>query len=65
LGQGSVESGFVGNIQGNGLGVLEALAQLLGALEGSAGNGNLDVGLAQNLDGRLGDCEKLVYTDVE
>lgn len=32
-----VESSFIADIEGNGLGVLEALAELLGVLEGSAG----------------------------
>ena len=34
-----VESSFIADIEGNGLGVLEALAELLGVLEGSAGYG--------------------------
>ena len=37
LGKGLVESSFITDIEGNGLGVLEALAELLGVLEGSAG----------------------------
>ena len=37
LRQGLVESSIIGNIKGDGLGVLEVPAELLGTLEGSAG----------------------------
>lgn len=74
LGEGLVEGIGISNVEGNGRGVLEAFAELLGALEGSAGclmvqlalrllstesmkltNSNLDISLAENLNGRLGD----------
>lgn len=35
--QGLVKSSIIGDIEGDGLGVLEALAELLSTLEGSAG----------------------------
>lgn len=34
---GLVQSGIIADIEGDGVGVLEAFAQLLGALEGTAG----------------------------
>lgn len=75
-----VEGLVIADIEGNGSGVLEAFAELLGALEGSAGwgllagfeytpidetelnaltNSDLDISLAENLNGRLGDLNKI------
>jgi hypothetical protein len=56
--QGSIEGGIVVDIEGDSLGVLEARGQGLGTLKGTAGDSDLDVSLAEDLNSGLGDYQE-------